>query len=193
MNMLMKLFYMPTIPFFFLFLIIINQSLSSRILSYPSPTHHHTHHSLTFYMLDSLTEPCPSSSPVTTKVLNGQLSFPKPLGFFPPAGGIPLPDPNPNLSTQTLDLPGIGISFLGKAALEELEFGMVTVIDEALFEGTFGLVQVGKTRDLLISGTGKYHNANGYATIMTVNLGSTNLKKESEGANKVHKFNVFLS
>ncbi|XP_057475913.1 dirigent protein 16-like [Actinidia eriantha] len=147
----MKLFSMPTIHFFFLFLIIINQSLSSRILRYPSPTHHHAHHSLTFYMLDSLTESCPSSSPVTTKVLNGQLPFPKPLGFFPPAGGIPLPDTNPNLSTQMLDLPGIGISFPGKAALEELEFGMVTVIDEALFEGTFGVVQVGKTQGIYVA------------------------------------------
>ncbi|XP_057489433.1 dirigent protein 16-like [Actinidia eriantha] len=187
-------------------------------------------------MLDSLTEPRPSPSPVTTKVLNGQLPFPKPLGFFPPVGGIPLSDTNPNLSTQTLDLPGIGISFPGKAMLEELEFGTVTVIEEALFEGTFGGVQVGKAQGMyvassddgsnhmmamtarfasgeykdglrlfgvyrtdvleshvaVIGGTGKYHNANGYATVKTVNLDSSNVKKGSEAVYKVLRFDVYL-
>ena len=37
---------------------------------------------------------------------------------------------------------------------------------------------VSESQIAVIGGTRKYHNANGYATIMTVNLGSTNLKKE---------------
>ena len=222
--MLMKLFSMPPIPFFFLFLTIINQSISSRILGDPSlsPTNHHTHHSLTFYMLDSLTEPRPSSSPVTTKVLNGQLPFPKPLGFFPPVGGIPLSDPNPNLSTQMLDLPGSGISFPGKATLEELEFGTVTVIEEALFEGTCGGVQVGKAQGMYVASSddgsnhmlamtarfasGEYkdglrlfgvHRADvseSHVAVIggTVNLDSNNVKKGSEAVYKVLRFDVYL-
>ncbi|THG23273.1 dirigent protein 18-like [Camellia sinensis] len=133
------------------FFSLINPSFSTRTIGNPSPTHHHHIH-LTFYMLDVLSESHHHSQrPVTTK-FTGQLPFPKPLGFFPPVGGIPLPDPNPTpVTTQTLDLPGIGISFPARAALEELEFGTVTTIDEALFQGAFGSVLIGKAQGLYVA------------------------------------------
>lgn len=46
----------------------------------------------------------------------------------------------------------------------------------------------------VIGGTGKYENANGYATIKTMNLRSNSVGKESEGGGyKVLKFDVFLA
>lgn len=241
MGMLMNFPSLPSVPcwFFLLFLTIINQSLSARILGDPSSTHHHIRRSITFYVHDLLAQPSLSPSPFTTKVLNNQIPFPKPLGFFPPAGGIPLPEyPNPNIPTQTLDLPGIGISFPARATFQELELGKVLVIDEDLFQGEFGSVFVGKAQGMyvassedgtshmmamtvsfvngeyrdglrffgvhrrdddeshvaVIGGTGKYENANGYATIKTVNLRSNSVGKESEGGGyKVLKFDVFLA
>ncbi|XP_059627158.1 dirigent protein 25-like [Cornus florida] len=237
---------MPTIAWFLLFFTSINQSFSARTLGdHPSPTHHHrrdhVHHPITFYMQDVVRESHPSLIPAATKV-NSLLPFSKPLGLFPPYGGIPLTDPNPTVSasgfsTQTLDLQGISISFPAISTLQELEFGTVTGIDSELFEGSvFGSRLLGKAQGMyvassedgsshmmamtttyaeseykdalrffgvhradvaeshvaVIGGTGKYQNANGYATIRTVNVSSTAAGKESEGANKLLHFNVYL-
>ncbi|KAK9282670.1 hypothetical protein L1049_010890 [Liquidambar formosana] len=236
---------MLTIACFLFFMTIINQSSSARTLGIPSPSQDHpnsTHSPVTFLMQDVLNGTHRLSRPATTK-FNNQLPFPKPLGFFPPDGGIPLPEPNPTLpatglSTQTLDLSSIGLSFPAIATLHELEFGTVTVIDEVLFEGSvFGLPIVGKAQGMyvassedgsshmvamtavfannefkdglrffgvhrtdvseshiaVIGGTGKYHNANGYATVKAVTIGSNAIGSENEGANKVLLFNVYLS
>lgn len=155
MEMPVNLPSLPSIPWFFLlFLTIINQSFSARILGNPSPTHNHIRRSISFYMQDLHAQPSPSSpSPLTAKVFNNQIPFPKPLGFFPAAGGIPLPEyPNPNIPTQTLDLPGIGISFPARATLQELELGTISVIDEDLFKGEFGSVIVGRAQGMYAQG-----------------------------------------
>ncbi|KAL6980460.1 hypothetical protein U1Q18_022099 [Sarracenia purpurea var. burkii] len=242
MDVLKNLLSMPTIAWFLLFFATINRSFSLRILGDPSPSQHHTRRSITFYMLDVLGgTQHPSSSPATAK-LNGQLPFPKPLGIFPPAGGIPLPDPTPTIPVtgqpaQTLDLlPGIGISFPVRAAFQELELGAITGIDEALFQGAFGSVLVGKAEGMYVSssedggghmmamtasfsgggykdglrffglhrtdaheshvvvigGIGKYHNANGYAIIRSLNLSSNIEEKKGGGVYRVLKFNVHL-
>ncbi|KAA8534275.1 hypothetical protein F0562_031792 [Nyssa sinensis] len=215
-----KLTSMLTIAWFLLFLTSINRSFSARTLGNPSPSpsHHHPHHTITFYMQDVVSETQPSSRPATTKV-NGQLPFPKPLGFFPPYGGIPITDPNPTasatgFSTQTLDLPGIGVSFPATSVLQELELGTVTKIDEYLLASSvFGSPLIGRAQGMyvassddgnshmmamtatfanseykdglrffgvhrtdvseshiaVIGGTGKYHSANGYAAVKTLN------------------------
>ncbi|OIW12785.1 hypothetical protein TanjilG_24718 [Lupinus angustifolius] len=77
----------------------------------------------------------PSEKPATTKV-TGEPPFKKPLGFFPPSEGIPIPQniPTTSSSTQSLDLSSIGFSFPTRATLQELEFGSVTSIDEDLLE-----------------------------------------------------------
>ncbi|KAE7996862.1 hypothetical protein FH972_001547 [Carpinus fangiana] len=139
---------MPTIACTVLsFMFIINQASSARTIGNPTPTPtpHNHYHKIRFLMRDVLNVTQPSSKPATTKV-TGQLPFfQKPLGLFPPSGGIPLIGSNPTvpagtavgLSTQTLDLSGIvGLSFPARATLQELESGTVTVIDQELFKGS---------------------------------------------------------
>ncbi|RVW49413.1 Dirigent protein 10 [Vitis vinifera] len=129
------------LPWLLIFMAIIKHSSSARTLGNPPPpTHHKPHPTTTFFMQNLLTKTKPLWRPATTKV-NHQLPFPKPVGFFPPNGGIPLPEPRPNapatgLPTQALDLSGISLSFPAIATLQELEFGTVLIIDEDLFEGT---------------------------------------------------------
>lgn len=135
---------MPTIACTLLFMFIINQASSARTIGNPTPTPHNHYHKITFLMRDVLNVTQSSSKPATTKV-TGQLPFQKPLGLFPPIGGIPLLGSNPTvpagtaagLSTQTLDLSSIiGVSFPARATLQELESGTVTVIDQELFKGS---------------------------------------------------------
>ncbi|BFG22577.1 hypothetical protein CerSpe_088510 [Prunus speciosa] len=132
-----------------------NQSsaAAARSLDNSTPTHpHHNHHEITFLMRDVLnvTHPSSKSKPATTKVTS-QLPFSKPLGLFPPNGGIPLPETNP--TTQTLDLPGIGLFFPARATLQELEFGIVTLIDEDMFEssGFYGSQVIGKAQGIYVA------------------------------------------
>jgi hypothetical protein len=138
---------MPTIACtVILFMFIINQASSARTIGNPTPTPHNHYRKITFLMRDVLINVTqPSSKPATTKVTGDQLPFQKPLGLFPPIGGIPLLGSNPTvpastaagLSTQTLDLSGIvGLSFPARATLQELESGTVTVIDQELFKGS---------------------------------------------------------
>lgn len=234
---------MVTIVCLLFFMTIMNQSSLARTLGNPtSSPDHHNHHKITFLMQNVLNlTRHPSPKPGATKVTS-QIPFPKPLGFFPPNGGIPLPQststvPVTGLSTQTLDVSNIGLSFPARAALQELEFGSVTEIDEELFEGTsYGSLVVGKAQGLfvassedgtshmmamtanfagsefkdglrffgvhkkhvpeshvaVIGGTGKYHNANGYAVIKAVNVSSNPVGEENR-AKKVLLFNVYLS
>ncbi|WCJ19497.1 Disease resistance-responsive (dirigent-like protein) family protein [Euphorbia peplus] len=63
-----------------------------------------------------------------------QIPFPKPRGYFPPKKGIPLP-PSFGFSSNYNNNLGM-MSFMPKAAPQELEVGSVTRIDEHLFEGT---------------------------------------------------------
>ncbi|XP_021813708.1 dirigent protein 25-like [Prunus avium] len=132
-----------------------NQSsaAAARSLDNSTPTHpHHNHHEITFLMRDVLnvTHPSSKSKPATTKVTS-QLPFSKPLGLFPPNGGIPLPETNP--TTQSLDLPGIGLFFPARATLQELEFGIVTLIDEDMFEssGFYGSQVIGKAQGIYVA------------------------------------------
>lgn len=238
---------MLAIVLFLLFMTTINQPSSARTLGVPSSGHRHHRHAhsshsstptITFLMQDVLNGTRRLSRPTTSKV-NDQLPFQKPLGLFPPSGGIPLAQPNPTrpatgFSTQTLDLSSIGLSFPARATLQELEFGTVIVIDEDIFDDSVidsGLLILGKAQGVyvvssedgrshmmamtmlftndkfkdslrlfgvkmtdiseshiaVIGGTGNYNNANGYATIKSVNY-------QSDGVNnKLLLFNVYLS
>ncbi|XP_052191181.1 dirigent protein 18-like [Diospyros lotus] len=175
-NLLPSVLIMTMVCFLFFF-IFIDQSFSARnllLVDGEDDRHNNIHHSLSFCIQDVLSQSHSSSEPVTTKVNNHHhhqqqqqqlvLPFPKPLGFFPPAGGIPVTsNPNPmvadsGLSTdQMLDLPAgiIDTSFPARAAALvdhlELEFGAVTVIDEALFKGAFGSVLVGKAQGMYVA------------------------------------------
>ena len=137
-----------------LFMNTINQSSSARTLGNPTSNHNHGHHRVTFLMRDMLnvTGPRPSEKPATTKV-TGQLPFPKPIGSFPPNGGIPLPQSTPTIpsSTQTLDLSNFGFSFPTRATLQELEFGSVTSIDEELLESVGAEQKLGKAQGLYVA------------------------------------------
>ncbi|CAN4105913.1 unnamed protein product [Withania somnifera] len=228
--------------FLFLFLTLSNQSFSARNLhNNPSLANHHHHqarHETSFYMLDVLNQRHSSSRPASTRVKSHQLPFSKPLGYFPPVGGIPLTDTNPSvgmngLDTHTLDLEGISMTFPAIATLQELELGTVTTIDEDTYEGSiYGSSLMGKAQGMyvassedgnshmmamtatflgkeykdslrffgvhrrdvfeshiaVIGGTGKYHDANGYATVSIINVTSN----KSEGAYKILSFNVYL-
>lgn len=225
------------IAWFLLFMTILNRTSSARTPGEPSPSHSHSHQPImTFVMQDVVA----SSKPVTTKV-DTHLPFPKPLGLFPPSGGIPMSELNPtNSHTQTLDMSGIGFSFPAIATLQELEFGTVTVINEELFEVLeFGSPAFGKAEGIyvassedgnshmmamttffakggftdglrffglrhtdasefhiaIIGGTGKYHGANGYATVKAVSTvaSNTNVEINNLGAKKLLLCNVYLS
>ncbi|KAJ8759892.1 hypothetical protein K2173_009993 [Erythroxylum novogranatense] len=120
-------------------LFFITEWSSARTLGNSTPTHHHhhhhhhNHHRITFLMRNVLNSTSSSPKPATTKVTN-QIPFPKPLGLFPPIGGIPLSQSNPmNTVSQTLDVWNIGLPFPARATLQELEYGSVTEIEEELF------------------------------------------------------------
>ncbi|KAJ4848162.1 hypothetical protein Tsubulata_034121, partial [Turnera subulata] len=182
----------------------------------------------------------PSSSKPATPQATDMIPFSKPLGFFPPDGGIPLQQqPNPAIpvtgsSAQTLDFSNIGLSFPARATLQELEFGSIKEINQDLFESTiYGSLVVGKAKGIfvassedgttsmmamtanfagnefkdglkffgahktdlreshiaVIGGTGKYHNANGYAVIKAVDAGSHAAAGEANRKNEVLLFN----
>ncbi|KAJ7975877.1 Dirigent protein [Quillaja saponaria] len=217
-----------SIAFNILFLLVttFHHSSSARTLSNPTTithnyNHSHNHHRITFFMQNVLNNSQLPLKPTTTKIIGPQIPFPKPLGFFPPTRGIPLPQSsiNPTIpaTTQTLDLSNIGLSFpTSQIPLEELEFGMVTSVEEELFDGSRNIVGkaegvyvassengsshmmaitasfvkdeyknglkffgVHRTDALeshvaVIGGTGRYHGANGYASIKAVDAGGSN-------------------
>lgn len=127
--------------YFLSFTTIINLSSSARTFENPTRNHHYRHHKLSFFMrdvLNSTTHHYSSSKSPTTKATttSNQLPFSKPLGFFPPNGGIPIPETyttTGSFSFQTPDLSTIGISFPARTTLEELEYGKVRGVDEELF------------------------------------------------------------
>jgi hypothetical protein len=174
-----------------LLITIINKSSSARTLSNPSPNHYHGHHRITFLMKHMLNDTQPNNNlekPTTTKVTN-QLPFPKPLGFFPPNGGIPIPQ---STQTQTLDLSTIGFSFPTRAALQELEFGSVTSIDEELLvEGDHEdeLMRLGKAQGVYVASE---EDGSSHMMAMTVSF----VKDEYENGLRlfgVHRSDVFES
>ncbi|TKY65682.1 Dirigent protein 18 [Spatholobus suberectus] len=131
---------LPSPVVIFILLFSMTKFSSARTLGNPSSSHNHGHQRITFLIRDMLNGSAQySEKPATTKV-TGQLPLPKPLGFLPPNGGIPIPQSTPTIpltasSTQTLDLSSIGFSFPTRATLQELEYGSVTSIDEELLEG----------------------------------------------------------
>ncbi|KAB5538871.1 hypothetical protein DKX38_016404 [Salix brachista] len=150
-----KLPSMPSLVCLLLCMDIINRSSFARTLGSSGPSqHHHKHHkNITFLMQNVLNATHPSPKPATAKVTS-QIPFPKPLGYFPPIGGIPLQQPSPavsgtGLSTQTLDVSNIGLSFPARATLQELEFGSVTEIAEDLF--VYGSLVVGKALGVYVA------------------------------------------
>ncbi|EOY18374.1 Disease resistance-responsive family protein, putative [Theobroma cacao] len=137
----------------FFLLTMVNRSTSARTLGKPTSSHHHhrKHHRISFLMQDVLNVTQPATAKVTS-----QLPFSKPLGFFPPNAGIPIPETNPpvpgtGLSTQTLDISDIGLYFPARATLQELEFGAVMTIDENLLDGTVNGSPVGKAQGVYVA------------------------------------------
>ncbi|KAG2730120.1 hypothetical protein I3843_01G272900 [Carya illinoinensis] len=163
----------------FLFMAIVNHSSSARTIGNPTPTHHTHYHKITFLMRDVLNVSHPSSRPATTKV-TGQLPFQKPLGLFPPNGAIPLLGSDPmipstGLSTQTLDLSSIGLSFPARATLQELEFGTVTVIEEEIFKGSSNSMSpiLGKAQGIYVASS---EDGSSHMIAMTVYFAGTDFK-----------------
>ncbi|KAF5467225.1 hypothetical protein F2P56_017073 [Juglans regia] len=160
---------------------IVNRSSSARTIGNPTPTHHTHYHKITFLMRNVLNVSYPSSRPATTKV-TGQLPFQKPLGLFPPKGAIPLFGSNPmipstGLSTQTLDLSSIGLSFPARATLQELEFGTVTVIEEEIFKvkGSSNSMSpiLGKAKGIYVASS---EDGSSHMIAMTVYFAGTDFK-----------------
>ncbi|KAI9156799.1 hypothetical protein LWI28_012398 [Acer negundo] len=128
------------ITWFLIFFIFINQKSSSSARKLGSSTHNHDHYhnKITFFMQDVLN--FNASSPKTTKLTSSthhhHLPFPKPLGLFPPNRGIPISESESAVpaTTQTLDVSNVGIFFPPRAALQELEFGTLVIVEEDLFE-----------------------------------------------------------
>ncbi|XP_060215377.1 dirigent protein 25-like [Lycium barbarum] len=181
--------------FLFSFLTVTNQSFSARTLhNNPALANHHhrlARHEASFYMLDVLSQKHPSSKPASTRVNSHQLPFSKPLGFFPPVGGIPLTDTNPNgLHTHTLDLQGISMTFPAIATLQELELGTVTTIDEDIYEGSiYGSYLMGKSQGMYVASS---ENGSSHMMAMTTSfLG--NKYEDSLRFFGVHKGDVFES
>ncbi|XP_074356831.1 dirigent protein 18-like [Apium graveolens] len=218
------------IVYFILLVAVIDGLISARILSHTLPQSHRP--SISFYMPDIITDAHPSAPPK----LNQHLPFSKPLKFLPPNGGILIP--MPTLSSNTIDFPGLHVSFPARATLEELEVATVMAIDENTFgsiayfktqligrvKGMYVVSQENPTghmmaltasfgnredelsffgeysRDLLdshiavIGGTGKYEDANGYATLITVNVSGSSygMRTETEAVNNFLLFTVYL-
>ncbi|KDP46121.1 hypothetical protein JCGZ_06632 [Jatropha curcas] len=118
----------------------------------------------------------PSQEPTTTK-FTSQIPFSKPLGYFPPNKGIPLPQSAvAGFSSETLKFSKIGLSFPAKATLQELELGTVTKIDEQLFEGAmYGSLVVGKAEGIFVASS---EDGNSHMVAITANFGASESKDE---------------
>ncbi|KAF5794780.1 putative dirigent protein [Helianthus annuus] len=154
----------PLACFFLLLSATVTPSFSARTLGgLPPPPQHGRHHhhrkTMTFYMPNILNSTLhyPPTTPSTTQVNTQPIPFSKPLGLFPPVGGIPVSDSN-SIPNQSAGLAGIGIgtgiSFSASDILrEELEFGMVNTIDVDLLEKTnlYGLTLLGKAKGMYVA------------------------------------------
>ncbi|CAI9296033.1 unnamed protein product [Lactuca saligna] len=163
--------------FFLLLFITIHQSLSARTLSglpsppQPSPKNHHHHHkTMSFYMPNVLNLKLqhPSTTTPPTKVNGQTIPFSKPLGLFPPVGGIPIPDSS-STPRQTSGLYGFGSGISFPILENELEFGMVNIIDVDLLESTnmYGLKPFGKAKGMYVSSS---ENGNNQMMAMTTSF-----------------------
>ncbi|XP_031378475.1 dirigent protein 18-like [Punica granatum] len=214
------------LSYILLFLVEPKNHSFARTLTEPAPKTVHQTTIITFLMRNVLSG-ASNNRPSTTKVTS-QIPFPKPLGLFPPDGGIPIPLSKPDPSTpttgqssNTLGVPLDGFSFPTIATLQELELGTVTPIDEEMFDATsssstlygssprvtgkgqgiyvassedgtshmvamaayfagsefkdglrfFGVHRrdASESHIAVIGGTGKYNDANGYASVKAVN------------------------
>ncbi|KAL7589902.1 hypothetical protein Lser_V15G36302 [Lactuca serriola] len=168
--------------FFLLLFITIHQSLSARTLgALPSPpqpppkNHHHHHKTMSFYMPNvlNLNLQHPSTTTPPTKVNGQTIPFSKPLGFFPPIGGIPIPDSS-SIPRQTSGLYGFGTGISFPILEDELEF------DQLRFFGVHRADVNHESHVAIIGGTGKYDGANGYATLKVVKLHQKAIKEDGE-------------
>ncbi|KAL3521022.1 hypothetical protein ACH5RR_019171 [Cinchona calisaya] len=164
------------------FLTMIHQSLSARTLGNQSEGNgnNRAHRAISFCMPDVLSVKHPSSSRTVTTKVNGhhQIPFSKPLGYFPPIGGIPLANldtiPMTGLPSQTIDLEGISMSFPAIATLQELELGTVTTINEDIYEGSiFGSSLLGKAQGIYVASS---ENGSSHMMAMTASFLSNEYK-----------------
>ncbi|GMN57331.1 hypothetical protein TIFTF001_026452 [Ficus carica] len=154
----------PCLIFLFISMVI-NQSSSTRTLGNSTPNHHrqnhhyNTNHKITFLMKDIFN--ITTTKLTSTSTTHNKLPFSKPLGLVPPKGATLLPETDINPATigssspQTLDLPEIGLSFPAKATLQELEFGIVTSIEENIYHPlgyeTYGSQLLGKAQGMHVA------------------------------------------
>ncbi|KAL8218199.1 hypothetical protein R6Q57_021582 [Mikania cordata] len=136
---------------------------------------------MTFYMPNMLNSTLhnPLTTPPTTQVNGQPIPFSKPLGIFPPIGGIP-DSGSSFIPSQWSDLPGIetGISFSASDILrEELEFGMVNTIDVDLLEKTnlYGLTLLGKAKGMHV---GSLESGSSQMMAMTTSFINNEFKDE---------------
>ncbi|GLT56394.1 hypothetical protein SLA2020_294370 [Shorea laevis] len=120
---------------------------------------------LELYMYDILGGRSPTSRPVTGllgSIYSGQVPFAKPLGFLPPAGGVPIPNANgaiPTVNGQNglpLGTGWGGMTFAGKQLLGPdglgLGFGTVTAIDNILTSSPeLGPQVIGKAQGVYVA------------------------------------------
>lgn len=138
----------------------------------------------------------PSSRPATTTKIPTHIPFQKPIGLFPPNGGIPLSQTNPSsvsasaagISTQTLDIAGIGLPFTARATHQELEFGIVTVIDEDLYNKS-GSEMIGRAKGIYVASS---EDGSSHMIAMTTNFEFENIGEVKDGLRffGVHQRNV---
>ncbi|PWA96556.1 plant disease resistance response protein [Artemisia annua] len=183
MELLKPPYKLTSLACFFLFIYTtIIQSYSARTLGdlatspQPSPSTrgHHHHKTMSFYMpnvLNSKYKQAPITPP-TTKVNNQPIPFTKPIGLFPPVGGIPV-DPS-SIPSQTFGLDGIASGIILQ---EELEFGMVNVIDVDLLEKTkmYGLTLIGQAKGMYVASS---ENGSNQMMAMTTSFLDNDYKDE---------------
>ncbi|XP_031486499.1 dirigent protein 24-like [Nymphaea colorata] len=157
-------------------------------------------HTLAFFMHDILGGTHATARPVTGIVngvdANGHLAFGKSTDFFPPTGGVPLPDSNGIGSFPVTDgnvqpfLTGLGgttavqesgavggnLPFVNAgqlpigATLGRLEFGTITVIDDELTQGhELGSPAVGRAQGFYLASS---EDGSSQTMVFTAMLGS---------------------
>ncbi|XP_076896614.1 dirigent protein 16-like [Bidens hawaiensis] len=146
----------------------------------PKRRHHHPK-TMTFYMPNILNSTI--YHPPTNQINTQPIPFSKPLGLFPPIGGIPVSDSN-SISSQPFGLAGAGIgtgtgiSFSASDILrEELEFGMVNTIDVDLLDKTnlYGLTLLGKAKGMYVA---SLENGSSQMMAMTTSFVDNEFKDE---------------
>ncbi|KAI3731062.1 hypothetical protein L1987_62245 [Smallanthus sonchifolius] len=173
----------PLACFFLLLFTTTIPSFSARNLGGippPSPMCRH-HKTMTFYMPNMLNSSLhyPPTIPPTTQVNGQHIPFSKPLGLFPPVGGVPVSDSN-SIPSQSFGSSGIGtgISFSASDILrEELEFGMVNTIGVDLLEKTnlYGLTLLGKAKGMYVA---SLENESSQMMAMTISFLDNEYKDE---------------